>query len=207
VVGGAWNYQMNRATQDVPLDLLFTAGAGMTLGDDVVLRVPFGVVAGHRFALDGDVAITPYVHPRLSMDLCPDCTVDESSLGIDFTSAATSRSVRRSPPCRRILVAGTFGTNGVGSCLAPPGLRRSLTPSPAGGPSRGPRRARCRGPMTARRVTGGRGIRFLPRRASAASNLPRTTAAASRTPQQAGVAVVGAAARNDRTSERGRLQD
>jgi hypothetical protein len=129
VAGGSWAYQLTRAEPDLPLDLLFTAGAGLSIGDPAVLRIPVGVVAGHRFELDGNLAITPYVHPRLSIDLCGDCTLDEPSLGIDFDLGG-NLEITETLAVRAAAYFGSgevFGNNGIGVSLAwrPPGLRRS----------------------------------------------------------------------------------
>ena len=43
-----------------------------------------GIVVGHRFLLEGDLALTPFVHPRLSLDLCNDCASDDTEFGLVF---------------------------------------------------------------------------------------------------------------------------
>ncbi|MGQ0645957.1 MAG: hypothetical protein ACT4P7_00210 [Gemmatimonadaceae bacterium] len=128
LVGGQFAYQWNRSTSDVPLDLLFTAGAGVTIGDPIVLRIPAGLVAGHRFELEGNMALTPYVHPRLSLDLCGDCTIDQASLSIDFDVGANFE-ISSVIALRAAAFFGggeIFKRNGVGISLAwkPPGLQR-----------------------------------------------------------------------------------
>jgi hypothetical protein len=68
-VAGNLGKQLVRARSDMPLDLLLTAGVGVALGDGFrTLRIPVGVSAGHRFDLDGGMALTPFVHPRASLD-------------------------------------------------------------------------------------------------------------------------------------------
>jgi hypothetical protein len=68
-VGGGIGQELARARGDQPLDLLFTAGAGAALGGGAtVVRIPVGVSIGHTFDLDQGMAITPYVHPRASLD-------------------------------------------------------------------------------------------------------------------------------------------
>lgn len=69
LVGGNYAHQLGRATRDQPLDLLLTAGLGLALGNSPnLVRIPVGLSVGHRFQLDGPLAITPYVHPRISLD-------------------------------------------------------------------------------------------------------------------------------------------
>ena len=88
--GGQFAGMLTEAKQELPLDFLLTGGLNFAVGDGSdLIRVPFGVSVGHRFPLDEGFAITPYVHPRLSLDICTDCAGrdrDESStdLGIDF---------------------------------------------------------------------------------------------------------------------------
>ncbi len=68
-VGGGIGQEITRARGDQPLDLLFTAGAGAALGGGAtVVRIPVGVSIGHTFGLEQGMAITPYVHPRASLD-------------------------------------------------------------------------------------------------------------------------------------------
>jgi hypothetical protein len=69
LIGGGLAYQLTDATNDMPFDIVLAGGIGLTTGNDVTtVRLPFGAVFGHRFPLDGTVAITPFVHPRLSWD-------------------------------------------------------------------------------------------------------------------------------------------
>ena len=69
IIGGALNYQMTRASSEMPFDMVFGGGMGVTIGDGYsVFRIPVGVAIGHRFPLEGNFAITPFVHPRLSID-------------------------------------------------------------------------------------------------------------------------------------------
>jgi hypothetical protein len=86
VLGGQYAYQMVRSGGDNPLDLLFTAGVFLRMGEDdrSAMSVPFGVSLGHRFVLDGPLALTPYVHPRISIDMFN----NESDLNINFDIGA-----------------------------------------------------------------------------------------------------------------------
>lgn len=68
-VGGQYALEVVRATGDQPLDLLATVGAGLAVGNGPSLfRIPVGVSVGHTFPLEGGMSVTPYVHPRVSLD-------------------------------------------------------------------------------------------------------------------------------------------
>lgn len=126
-LGGTFAYQLLRSSADVPLDFLLTAGAGLSVGDRTALRVPFGVSIGHRFPLEGALAITPYIHPRVSLDFCNDCA-EESDIGINFDLGANFELTRVLALRASAFFGGSnyFGDNGIGVSLAwtPPGLRR-----------------------------------------------------------------------------------
>lgn len=84
LLGGGFTQRLVRATKETPIDVLFTAGlygsfAGRSLG-----RIPIGVVVGHRFPTEGNVFITPYVHPRLSIDFGG----GDSQLNVNFDFGA-----------------------------------------------------------------------------------------------------------------------
>lgn len=89
-VGGGIGQELARARGDQPLDLLFTAGAGAAFGGGYTLvRIPVGVSIGHTFDLEQGMAITPYVHPRASIDLASsggrnDGSQSEVSLNFDL---------------------------------------------------------------------------------------------------------------------------
>jgi len=79
-VGGSLGKELTRARADQPLDVLFTAGVGAAFGGNAtVFRVPLGVSVGHTFELDQGMSLTPYVHPRLSVDACGSCGRDRDS--------------------------------------------------------------------------------------------------------------------------------
>jgi hypothetical protein len=128
LLGGQYAFQLSRSSADVPLDLLFTAGAGLTVGDPFVLRVPLGLAVGHRFELEGGMFLTPFAHPRLSLDFCGDCDGDETSLGIDF-DVGLDFEITSTIALRGAAFFGggdLFSRNGFGISLAwrPPGLQR-----------------------------------------------------------------------------------
>ena len=69
ILGGGLAYQLVTATADMPFDIVLGGGLGFTTGDNATtIRIPFGAAIGHRFPLEGTMAITPFVHPRLSYD-------------------------------------------------------------------------------------------------------------------------------------------
>lgn len=94
LIAGGVGYQAYRATSEIPFDVVLTGGIGGSFGDNAsVLRVPIGASVGHRFPLEGRFAITPYAHPRLSLDRCSKCGTNGGSdskvsvdvdLGVNF---------------------------------------------------------------------------------------------------------------------------
>lgn len=93
--GGQYGHQLIRSTADTPVDLMLTVGANAGFGDDFrIFRIPVGASVGRRFPLEGGLAITPYVHPRVTMDIVniPDQTINgfevegssESEMNVNF---------------------------------------------------------------------------------------------------------------------------
>lgn len=84
--GGNYGHQLMRSTADTPIDLLLTVGANAAFADNFRLfRVPIGASIGRRFPLEGGLAITPYVHPRASIDIADVEGLDsESEVNINF---------------------------------------------------------------------------------------------------------------------------
>lgn len=134
-IGGQLAQQLTTASADMPLDLLFTAGLNGAFGDNTSLfRIPVGVSLGHRFPLEGSMAITPYVHPRASIDFLRfdgpfGGRESDTEVNIDFDIGAsfeftTSLALRAS--------AGFGGGNSIASddsfgislAYTPRGLRR-----------------------------------------------------------------------------------
>lgn len=92
--GGGIGKELLRGRADQPLDLLLTAGLGVAVGSGTTWRLPVGVSAGHTLSLDEGMAITPFVHPRLSLDGCGRCRRDDDSqltLGVDVDLGAQWR--------------------------------------------------------------------------------------------------------------------
>jgi hypothetical protein len=141
LLGGSYAYQLTRANADQPLDLLFTAGAGLSVGDGAdVVRLPVGVSVGHRFALEGGLAITPYVHPRLSLDLYSGTgdNGEDTDLSIDFDLGANFELTRQVALRASLVVSGARRSDdvgfGLGLTITPQGLRSSTLRR--GGPRR-----------------------------------------------------------------------
>ncbi|HEX6966950.1 MAG TPA: hypothetical protein VF166_14255 [Gemmatimonadaceae bacterium] len=127
VLGFGVGQQLGRANAQNPLDVLLTAGIyGGFGGGNSLVRIPVGVSIGHRFPLQGGMAITPYVHPRASLDFyssTSDVTVNFDIGGnLELTPQVSLRA--------SLLFSGgrTFRGDDTGFGIAvayrPPGLRR-----------------------------------------------------------------------------------
>jgi hypothetical protein len=85
LIGGQFARQLTRASADMPLDVMLTAGVNVAIGDPFnLVRVPVGVAAGHRFQLERGMAITPYGHLRLSYDRVSMEGASESEMNPNF---------------------------------------------------------------------------------------------------------------------------
>jgi hypothetical protein len=130
-VGGNYARQLTTQSSAQPLALLFTVGAGIGFGGDVdaFFRVPVGVSVGHRFDLENGMSITPYAHPRLSLDVCTGCnTDDDTELAIDFDIGASFQLTRQIALRGSLLFSGSnFADDtgiGIGLTWTPAGVRR-----------------------------------------------------------------------------------
>lgn len=85
-LGGQYGHQLIHSGGDTPIDLLLTVGANAAFADNARLfRVPVGASLGRRFPLEGGLAITPYVHPRATIDFWDADNVDgDSEVNINF---------------------------------------------------------------------------------------------------------------------------
>src|SRR5689334_20940473 len=133
LLGGQFAGLFTQQSAEMPLDFLGTVGLNMAIGDGGnLVRIPFGVSIGHRFPLDEGFAITPYIHPRVSLDICSDCGKDddnETDLGVDFDLGVNFEVTRQLSFRVSALFGGsdTFGdSDGFGISLAwsPPGLSK-----------------------------------------------------------------------------------
>ena len=79
VLGGHVARQLTRATTEFPFDVALTAGLGFSGVDGHnVMRIPLGASVGHRLLLENGMSVTPFAHPRLSLDRCNDCKAGEA---------------------------------------------------------------------------------------------------------------------------------
>ena len=128
-VGGQYARELTRSTVDQPLDLMLTAGAGIAIGEGMdVLRVPVGLSVGHRFPLEGSLAITPYVHPRLSIDagFGGGAGVENSTdIALDFDVGASFEVTREIAIRAAILFSGADRADNAGF-----GLSLTWSPTP-----------------------------------------------------------------------------
>ena len=89
LAGAGLGYTLMRSTQEVPIDLMLTGGLYGAFGNGSLIRIPVGVVAGHYFPLSGGLAVTPFVSPRLSIDVCAsDCNGGGTNLKLNFDIGA-----------------------------------------------------------------------------------------------------------------------
>lgn len=88
LAGATYLRDLNRATDQMPLDVLLTVGGEALIGDNFGIAIPVGVSLGRRFPLDGALAITPYVHPRVAVEYVSGDGDSETDLGIAFDIGA-----------------------------------------------------------------------------------------------------------------------
>jgi hypothetical protein len=123
IIGGSLHYQLTRANADLPFDMVLGGGMGITAFDDGnFFRIPFGVAIGHRFPLEGEFAVSPFVHPRLSIDRTSGGGTSRSETNIDIDIGASFEL----NPRMQLRMAATLGnTDAVGLSFAwlPRGLR------------------------------------------------------------------------------------
>jgi hypothetical protein len=132
-IGGSIGSELLRARGDQPLDLMLTGGVGVAFGGGTtVFRVPLGISVGHTFDLDEGMSLTPYVHPRVSLDLCSDCSPtgrNRSELSVNF-DVGTSFQINRQFAVRAALVfsgsnfLGDDDAFAIGATWTPAPLRR-----------------------------------------------------------------------------------
>ena len=112
LAGAGVGYRFLTANAETPVDILGTAGIYGAFGSGSELRIPFGVVAGHRFPLSGStgaLALTPFVSPRLSIDVCAsDCNGEGTDLKVNF-DIGTGLDITSSFGLRAALTVGGVG--------------------------------------------------------------------------------------------------
>lgn len=68
IVGGVdLSGTLHRGTDDAPFDVIWFAGAGVGIDDDLLASFPLGLAAGWSFT-GPNVAFRPYVAPRMVLD-------------------------------------------------------------------------------------------------------------------------------------------
>ncbi len=132
VLGGHVARQLTRATTEFPFDVAVTGGIGFSGvdGHDVV-RIPFGASVGHRFLLENGMSVTPFAHPRLSLDRCNDCKAGEAGGKVNV-AVDIGGSVQLTDQVALRVAATAGGSdylgsgNGIGFSVAwtPKGLRK-----------------------------------------------------------------------------------
>jgi hypothetical protein len=119
-------HRLGNATTEVPIDFLLTGGLYLAIGDGTFFRLPIGVSLGYRFDLGSGMFLTPYAHPRLSIDVCNDC--GGSDIGLTFDLGASFQLSRSISIRGAAVFAGsdTFHGEGFGVSIAwtPPSLAR-----------------------------------------------------------------------------------
>lgn len=87
VVGSEFFTPLLRPALGSPFEALLVLGAGATFDEGILARVPLGVSIGARLEnAAGDAALTPYVHPRLGLEILADegDSVTELAFMVDF---------------------------------------------------------------------------------------------------------------------------
>lgn len=108
LLGAQLGRQLAVSRQDMPFDVLMTVGANAAFGEGgPLLNIPFGASVGHRFLMDGGMAITPYTHPRVAITYCGECDAGDGEMDIGLAiDLGVSFDVTRSVALR---LSGTFG--------------------------------------------------------------------------------------------------
>jgi hypothetical protein len=123
LMGGSFHYQLMQATDDIPFDMVLGVGLGLTTGSRYdAVRLPVGVAIGHRFPLEGSLAVTPFVHPRLSLDRVKDGARSSTDTNIDFDIGGTLE-INEQMQVRLAATLGNSDAVGVSFVWLPRGLR------------------------------------------------------------------------------------
>ena len=133
LLGGGLAWQAARASADFPFDVALTGEAGLSSGNNnTVVRIPFGASVGHTFTLDNGNQLTPFVHPRLSIDNCSSCAFggkSDSKVNVDVDLGLNYEVTPQVALRFAAMLGGTSfvgGTNAIGFSVAwtPKGLRK-----------------------------------------------------------------------------------
>ncbi len=131
LVGAGVAWQWVRATADFPLDMAVTGEVGLWSGNGLTsIQIPIGLAGGHTFKFDNGMELTPFAHPRLSIDnpncssACGGTKLDvDVDVGVNF-GITQQLALRLSGLLGGASYAGS--TNAVGFSLAwtPKGLKK-----------------------------------------------------------------------------------
>jgi hypothetical protein len=72
-----------RASSDFPLDVAWVAGAGLGVGDNILVSFPLGLTLGRDLVTDG-IRFTPYFTPRVVLDAWFGDDRPNDDLSLDF---------------------------------------------------------------------------------------------------------------------------
>jgi hypothetical protein len=124
LLGGQYARQLALARPDMPLDFLFTAGLFGMFGNDLTfVSIPVGVSLGHRFPIEGtSMAITPFAHPRLSLDYASANDESETDLAVNFDLGG-SLELNQTISLRVSATFGDIDALGISMAFSPRGLR------------------------------------------------------------------------------------
>lgn len=124
LIGAGLARQMTRASGDMPFDIVLTGGVGFNTGDDInIIRIPVGVGFGHRFPLEGKLAISPFVQPRLSwnrLSVSGGGSTSDTELEVDI---GANLELNERMAVRLSAVLGDADAIGISFAWTPRGLR------------------------------------------------------------------------------------
>lgn len=124
IIGGGLAYQLARSSEDMPFDIVLAGGLGASFGDELtIIRLPFGAAIGHRFALENELAISPFVHPRLSWNRASFDGDSETDTELEVDIGANLELNPRMA-VRLAAVLGDADAIGISFAWTPRGLRR-----------------------------------------------------------------------------------
>lgn len=124
ILGGGLAYQLVRVSEEMPFDIVLAGGLGASFGDDVtIMRLPFGAAIGRRFPLENELAISPFVHPRLSWNRVSGDGFSDTDTELEVDIGANLELNPRMA-IRLAAVLGDADAIGIAFAWTPRGLRR-----------------------------------------------------------------------------------
>jgi hypothetical protein len=134
--GLLYGYQVTQQRDSQPIEILASTGLTTEFGHGgSYVRIPFAISVGHRWAFANGVAITPFVHPRVSLEFCGRCAAQvrggtsQAGIGAGFGMGAnvelSSRvSIRFDSSINATTIGPQDNAIGLGVAWSPSGLRR-----------------------------------------------------------------------------------